>query len=196
MVPNSERRHIIRASPRSARHAPTLLPQGRGRAAIPWAIIKRLTRTGVTLFQLDDGVDTGPIIDQIEIPMAPTVTASILYRQVESAHVELMAQAFPLLADNKEIGKAQDNSIATEWAQRRPEDGEIDLGGSVEDAECLVRALTHPYPGAFTTIDGVKRKIWSAHIASASEIAKGDETILHLANGALMCTDWEECPHQ
>ena len=47
---------------------PTLLPEGRGRAPIPWAILKGLPRTGVSLFKLDQGVDTGPILDQAVVP--------------------------------------------------------------------------------------------------------------------------------
>ena len=60
---------------------PTLLPLGRGRAAVPWAILKGLDRTGVTLFKLDEGVDTGDIIGQEVIELREGITATELYRQ-------------------------------------------------------------------------------------------------------------------
>ncbi|MDN7124520.1 methionyl-tRNA formyltransferase [Pseudidiomarina sp. 1APP75-32.1] len=143
---------------------PTLLPIGRGRAAIPWAILKGLNKTGVTLFKLDTGVDTGPIVDQIEIPISSTTDAQDLYQLVEAAHVELMRKTVPaLLADELEL-REQDHSLATEWLGRRPEDGEINLDGSVYDAERLVRAVTRPYPGAYAVLDGVKYVIWRAEI--------------------------------
>ena len=62
---------------------PTLLPVGRGRASIPWAIIKNLDKTGVTLFKLDEGVDTGPIIEQIEILLNNKINATQLYSLVD-----------------------------------------------------------------------------------------------------------------
>ena len=68
---------------------PTLLPVGRGRAAVPWAILKGLDRTGVTLFKLDEGVDTGDIIGQEMIALSETVTATELYERVNQAHISL-----------------------------------------------------------------------------------------------------------
>ena len=128
---------------------PTLLPMGRGRASIPWAIIKNLDKTGVTLFKLDEGVDTGPIIDQVEIILTEEMTATELYQKVNDAHIELMKRNIKNLGEGKEILKIQDESKATIWEGRKPEDGEIDLKGSVYEAERLVRALNDPYPGAF-----------------------------------------------
>ena len=61
---------------------PTLLPIGRGRAAIPWAIIKGLNKTGVTFFKMDEGVDTGNILGQIEIDIDKKETSGTLYEKV------------------------------------------------------------------------------------------------------------------
>ena len=61
---------------------PTLLPKGRGRAAIPWAIIKGLDSTGLTFFNMDKGVDTGDILEQVEIPITKDETSSTLYKKV------------------------------------------------------------------------------------------------------------------
>jgi methionyl-tRNA formyltransferase len=128
---------------------PTLLPEGRGRASIPWAILKGLRETGVTLFQLDEGVDTGPIVAREVLPLAPDETATRLYERVTEAHVRLIGRVWPDLAADRLTATAQDESRATRWPGRRPADGEIRPGMTVAEAERLVRATTHPYPGAF-----------------------------------------------
>ena len=167
---------------------PTLLPQGRGRAAIPWAILKRLRKTGVTLFKLDAGVDTGAIVEQIEIPLSDRTTATELYQQVDDAHTELIRKVVPNILNNTLSLTEQDESQATEWTGRKPEDGEIDLNGSVNDAECLVRAVTHPYPGAFVQWDDNKKLIiWRARVVPK----KSDNTCLTFPDGILECLEYE-----
>jgi methionyl-tRNA formyltransferase len=121
---------------------PTLLPEGRGRAAIPWAILKGLTKTGITLFKLDEGVDTGPVLAQIEIPLDDQTTATNLYERVSAAHGDLMREVLPKLRSGKVQLHFQDESKATVWPGRCPEDGEILTAGSVRDAARLVRAVT------------------------------------------------------
>lgn len=169
---------------------PTLLPQGRGRAAVPWAILKRLERTGVTLFQLDAGVDTGPIIAQREIPMTPAITATELYEHVNVAHADLIREAIPRLATGDLQPREQDHSAATEWPGRTPEDGEIDLDGSVLAAECLVRAATRPYPGAFFLRDGRQVVVWRAHVQTDPTIVPGNP-VLTFADGTLILDEFE-----
>jgi methionyl-tRNA formyltransferase len=142
---------------------PTLLPEGRGRAAIPWAILKGLTKTGITLFKLDEGVDTGPVLAQIEIPLDDQTTATNLYERVSAAHGDLMREVLPKLRSGKVQLHFQDESKATVWPGRCPEDGEILTAGSVRDAARLVRAVTRPYPGAYYfDTSGNKVIVWSA----------------------------------
>ncbi|CAB0151224.1 Bifunctional polymyxin resistance protein ArnA [Pseudidiomarina piscicola] len=149
---------------------PTLLPQGRGRAAIPWAILKGLDKTGVTLFKLDTGVDTGPIVDQVVIPLSSSTNAQELYQSVNKAHIALMRKVVPVLMADKLNLQEQDRSLATEWPGRRPEDGQIDLNGSVYDAEKLVRAVTRPYPGAFYLNEGKKIVVWKAQTTESPSV--------------------------
>ena len=144
---------------------PSLLPEGRGRAAVPWAILKGLDKTGVTLFKLDEGVDTGEILHQIEIPVSDNTTATQLYKKVDEVHVVLMKKAVPDLLANRVSLRVQDNSLATYWEGRKPEDGEIDMAGSVHEAERLVRAVTRPYPGAYVYEGEKKRIVWSARVS-------------------------------
>lgn len=141
---------------------PTLLPEGRGRAAIPWAIIKGLDKTGVTFFKMDEGVDTGLILGQEIIPLAKDENATILYKKVNIAHETLIRRIYFELNENKLSGIVQDESKATEWPGRKPEDGQLFSTMTLQEAECLIRATTHPYPGAFMMMEHKKLIIWEA----------------------------------
>lgn len=169
---------------------PTLLPEGRGRAPVSWAIIKGLQKTGVSLFKLDTGVDTGLIGAQIEIPLVPTEDATSLYKKVNHTQSQLMRKAIHLLENNEMVFQVQDESKATYWPGRKPEDGRLNLSGSVFDAERLVRAVTRPYPGAFIHKDGIKIIIWKAVVVDGSF----EGQILTFPDGVLGLIDFDEYP--
>src|SRR5256885_5914537 len=81
---------------------PTLLPRHRGRAAIPWAILSGLAKTGVTLFEIVDGTaDSGPVVGQVEVPIATDETATTLFDKVTQAHVELIGRHVPELVERR-----------------------------------------------------------------------------------------------
>lgn len=142
---------------------PTLLPEGRGRAAIPWAIIKGLSKTGVTFFKMDMGVDTGDILAQEEIIIDERESATTLYKKVDEAHVSLFLHTLPKLISGNFTLQQQDEFKATYWEGRTPADGEIKAGMSADEVDRLIRATTHPYPGAFyINEDGEKVVVWSA----------------------------------
>lgn len=132
---------------------PTLLPVGRGRASIPWAIIKGLDETGVTMFKLDEGMDTGPVLGQVVVPVDADETSTTLYEKVTNAHRTLIQQTYPGIADGTVQMFVQDESKATVWPGRKPSDGRIDpMNMSADEVDRHVRALTHPYPGAFVDL--------------------------------------------
>lgn len=143
---------------------PTLLPKGRGRAAIPWAILYGLKETGVTMFRLDEGVDTGDIIAQGIIPMRDGITATELYHLVDEMHVELMRRHWNEIVSGHVTCTPQDPSQATVWSGRKPEDGELFPTMTMQQAERMVRAVTHPYPGAFLRHGEQVLRIWSAKV--------------------------------
>lgn len=168
---------------------PSLLPIGRGRASIPWAILKDLKETGVTLFKLDSGVDTGSIAAQVAIEINQSTNATSLYDQVNKAHVDLIKMAMPKLAKDGLELVSQDNASATYWPGRKPEDGMIDLSGSVWDAERLVRAVTKPYPGAFFIRDGKKYIVWGAWVQK--DRPSNDCLYLEFVDGYLVANEFE-----
>lgn len=165
---------------------PTLLPEGRGRAAIPWAILKGLKKTGVTMFRLDSGVDTGDIIGQEEIELDERITAGELYEKVNRAHIELIRKYWESIVNNTIRLWKQDNAAATEWPGRKPEDGEIKPEMTIKEADRMVRAVTHPYPGAFYDCGEEKVIIWKAEVSR--NFAKGS---IKLADGYLLPLEYE-----
>lgn len=163
---------------------PTLLPIGRGRAAIPWAIIKGLNQTGVTIFKLDEGVDTGEIIGQGIIEMDQNTIATDLYKKVDEMHIELISKYWnDIVLDDVTLTK-QDDSRATEWPGRKPEDGELLDTMTMDEADKLVRAVTHPYPGAFYKDRDKTIRIWSAKV----DAEKGK---IKLSDGYLTPVEYE-----
>jgi len=137
-----------------------LLPKYRGFAPLPWPIINREAKTGVTMFYAADAVDSGDIIDQHEIPLGPEVDVAMLEEAVADNVAAMLVENLPLLAEGTAPRTPQDQSKATYCIWRDPDDGEIDWSRSCEEIDALVRALTYPYPGAFTTLDGRKLVVW------------------------------------
>lgn len=167
---------------------PTLLPVGRGRASVPWAIIKGLAETGVSMFQLDEGVDTGPLLGQVRIPITPNETSTTLYAKVADAHRTLIREVHPLLARGQITPQPQDDSLATEWPGRTPADGELHPERmAVADIDRMVRALTHPYPGAFVCRGDETARVWAGTATQPAEAALA----IQAADGTYWATEYE-----
>lgn len=179
---------------------PTLLPQGRGRAAIPWAILKGLDKTGVTLFKLDEGVDTGPILAQEVISISPNETATRLYERVAQAHRTLISRIWRDLIADTIVLHPQDESQATEWPERKPEDGIILSVMDCVYVDRLVRAVTRPYPGAFIDDGCTRYIIWSGCAHPGRYVFKDfivdAEGYLwfNIADGCFQALDWQVRP--
>ena len=140
---------------------PTALPTGRGRAPIPWTLLKGMTATAVTLFHLADDADTGDIIARVPIAVSRRDDAASLYEKIAEAHATVLLQYLPAVLEGRAPREKQGSGGET-WPRRRPEDGLIDWtldSGRVYD---WIRGLTHPYPGAFTNHEGRRLTIWSA----------------------------------
>lgn len=174
---------------------PTLLPQGRGRAAIPWAILRELPNTGVTLFKLDDGVDTGPILAHRMVTIEERETATTLYAKVERAHVQLLQENWSAIVHDRVTLRVQDEQLATVWPGRKPEEGRLNADMSVAEADRLIRAVTHPYPGAFIDERDLRIRIWAAgrpceDLMGAAHAAAAGVRRFQFRNGWLDATQW------
>jgi len=151
---------------------PTLLPRHRGRAPIPWAILSGLARTGVTLFEIVDATaDSGAIVGQAVVDIAPDETATTLFDRIAEAHVELIRECVPMLLARTAPRQPQEPSRASSWPKRSPTDGIIDWETRAFHLYDWVRAQTRPYPGAFTYLGDEKVVVWSARPVELAEVA-------------------------
>jgi methionyl-tRNA formyltransferase len=167
---------------------PTLLPQGRGRAPIPWAIILGLRETGVTWFYADPGVDTGDILAQQRVPILDSDTASTLGARTDDVAGQLLCKSLALLAAGKAQRIKQGATAVTTWPRRRPEDGIIDWSRDAGALYNWIRALTHPYPGAFAFQHDRKLFVWSAERATLPLAGAPGEVLAVDDHGAIVAT--------
>lgn len=139
-----------------------LLPKYRGFAPVNWAIINGEKETGVTLFHLSDGIDDGDIISQKAVPIYDDSDVNdvielclVQFRQMLLEEIENFKKGII-----KRI--PQNHQEATYTCSRTPEDGYIDWNKSTWEIYNLIRAITYPFPGAFSYLNGKKFIIWKA----------------------------------
>ncbi|WP_116248606.1 methionyl-tRNA formyltransferase [Nocardiopsis sp. FIRDI 009] len=132
---------------------PSPLPVGRGRAPIPWTILRDMRASAVTLFHLNHEADSGDIVDQLWFDVAPDVTATGLYERVAHLQAELLVRHLDGLLDGTAPRRPQTGHVSV-WPRRRPCDGLLDFTASGADVDRMVRALADPYPGAFARFGG------------------------------------------
>ena len=138
----------------------SLLPKYRGRAPVNWAILRGETETGATLHAMTARPDAGEIVDQEPVPIGPDDTALDVQGRVTAAAVKILVRRVDALKAGSAPRRPQDEAAATTFPRRRPEDGRIDWTVSAQEVHNLVRAVTHPFPGAFTDILGGQTYIW------------------------------------
>jgi methionyl-tRNA formyltransferase len=176
----------------------SLLPNYRGRAPINWAILKGETRTGVTLHHMVKQADAGDIVDQEAFPIDPGDTALDVFRKATAAARAVIERQIENIKAGTAPRAVQNGSEATSFGGRRPEDGRIDWAADARSIYNLVRAVTHPYPGAFTTVGDRKLFIWWAQQAEGD--GKPGEVLslepLRVATGAgsleIVNGEWED----
>jgi methionyl-tRNA formyltransferase len=143
---------------------PTPLPKHRGRAAIPWQIILGVQNSKVSLFKLDQGMDSGDIICQYPYQIDETDYAMDVYNKVcDAMHNSLIKSIPDIYGGTVEFIK-QDHKEATYLLARKPEDGLIDWKLPGKKIETLIRATSRPYPGAFSFYKGNKVIFWRARV--------------------------------
>lgn len=138
------------------------LPKGRGRSPMNWAIIEGHDIFHLSLLTLTPGADGGKILDTLTFDILPADTIRTLYYKNALVASLLLEKNIPLLLSGREYGEIQDETNATYYPKRTPEDGRINWNMSAVEIERLVRATTKPYPGAFTGNGKKKILIWGA----------------------------------
>ncbi|MFN2571124.1 MAG: methionyl-tRNA formyltransferase [Gemmatimonadales bacterium] len=140
----------------------SFLPHNRGSAPINWTILRGERASGNTLMWLTEGVDEGDIIAQRAFPVTPYDTCATLYAQVAASNREMLVEILPQLMAGDRPGRPQQRGDEPVLRRRRPADGRINWDSSAAQVYDFVRALTRPYPGAFSTLDGRQWWIWEA----------------------------------
>lgn len=166
----------------------SLLPKYRGKAPINWAVIRGEKSTGVTLHVMTAAADAGDIIAQKAFPIAETDMAKTVHLKAAENARMLLDEILPRLLDGTAPRIKQDDSKATYFHGRTPDDGRIDWSLTADEIRNLIRGVTHPYPGAFTFLSAKKYYLWSAaSVKQAPNALPG--TILSLSPLVIACGD-------
>jgi methionyl-tRNA formyltransferase len=138
------------------------LPGYRGRVPVNWVVINGETGTGATLHYMVAKPDAGDIVDREKVPIAFTDTAYDVFNKLTDAAVTVIRRAWPQLLAGTAPRIPMDLKAGNYCRGRKPEDGRIDWSRPAVQIYNLIRGVTHPYPGAFTYLNGKKVIIWQA----------------------------------
>ena len=151
----------------------SLLPRWRGAAPIQRAILAGDRDTGVTVMQMDAGLDTGDILDTRSCPIHPRDTAQTLHDRLAILGRELLPRTLRKLSEGDLPGTPQDPSLATYASRLSKTEALIDWSKSALELERKVRAF-NPWPVAFSEVDNERLRIWEAStVTSSSSAAPG-----------------------
>jgi methionyl-tRNA formyltransferase len=162
----------------------SLLPRLRGAAPVQWAIINGDLVTGVTIMQMDEGLDTGPIFVQAQQEIDAKDTTGSLLSTLTKVGAKTLINALGRLERDELEPSPQNEEHATYAPKISSNDARIDWALSAEQIERRVRAL-NPHPGAWTEVGGKRLKIWASEITEGHQSKTVAGTITH-AGGQLM----------
>ncbi|HHD56477.1 MAG TPA: methionyl-tRNA formyltransferase [Desulfobulbaceae bacterium] len=174
----------------------SLLPKYRGAAPIQWALINGDKETGVTIMQMDVGMDTGNILLPAKLPITDTDTAGTLFEKLARLGGKTLLEALALLKEGKLKGIKQDDTLATEAPMLTKEQGHIDWNRPARELHCLIRGLD-PWPSAYGFLGTKRFRFFSPEVVAydgretPSTICKADKQGLLIATGqdALLIRD-------
>ncbi|AZP42812.1 MULTISPECIES: bifunctional UDP-4-amino-4-deoxy-L-arabinose formyltransferase/UDP-glucuronic acid oxidase ArnA [Rahnella] len=169
----------------------SLLPRYRGRAPVNWALLNGETETGVTLHKMVKRPDAGDIVGQRKVAITGDDTALKLHAKVREAAKALLTDLLPEMKAGNITLTAQDESQASYFGRRTAADGEIHWHKSATEINNLIRAVTEPYPGAFSYLGQRKLTIWRArplatqHDKQPGTVLSSDPLTIACGEGAL-----------
>jgi methionyl-tRNA formyltransferase len=165
----------------------SLLPRHRGAAPIQWALIRGDEQAGVSIMQMDVGMDTGDVLLPAAIPVAKDETAGTLFVKLADLGGTTLMQALDLLRQNKLIPTSQDHSLATPAPPLNKEDGCLDWNKPAGELHCLIRGLD-PWPAAYSFIDGQRFRLFSPEVIHKKCSQPAGTLILADSQGLLIAT--------
>jgi len=163
---------------------PSILPRHRGASAINWALIQGDTRTGLTIFWADKGIDTGPILLQKEIEIGPDeTTGSVYFNKLFPMGIDAVVEAVELVKKGKAPRIPQDESRATYEPPCDDRVASVNFEKSIQDIYNLIRGC-NPQPGAYTAYQGKRVRFYEARM-SPSAIHKQPGEIVSIEEGSV-----------
>lgn len=164
----------------------SLLPAYRGRCPVNWVLVHGEKETGVSLHYMTPRPDDGDLVGQRRVPISDEDTAYTLHGKSTQAAVALLDEVLPLVHAGKAPRVPQDHTKASYFGGRRPADGEIKWDQEASAVRNLVRAVTRPYPGAFSHLGDRKCLFWSVTVVPG-RTDKPAGTILGTAPLVIAC---------
>ncbi len=161
----------------------SLLPKYRGAAPIQWAVINGDAVTGVTIMQMDVGMDTGDMIAKREVVIGEEETGGGLFDKLAEVGAKLCVDTMVDIENGTAIRTPQNHEEATHVSMINKELGNIDWNKSATEIERLIRGL-NPWPSAFTKLDGKTFKIWKAKVVS-TDSSKEPGSIVRVDKGVM-----------
>ncbi len=169
----------------------SLLPAHRGAAPIQWAVINGDTKTGVTVMQMDEGMDTGDILLTSAIIPADDETAGSLFPKLAELGGQALLAALALLKKGQLQATPQDESLATLAPMLNKEDGRIDWHKSAREIHCLIRGLD-PWPSAYCFLEGKRIRLFAPEVLHQdSDVEPG--TLLKADKRGLLFSTGRNC---
>ncbi|WP_350316034.1 methionyl-tRNA formyltransferase [Pectobacterium aroidearum] len=145
----------------------SLLPLWRGAAPIQRALWAGDSETGVTIMQMDVGLDTGAMLHKISCPILPQDTSATLYDKLAELGPRGLLETLELLADGSAVAEAQNDALATYAEKLNKEEARLNWQLSAEQLERCIRAF-NPWPVSYFTVDEQSVKVWKAEVITTA----------------------------
>ncbi|OBG74080.1 methionyl-tRNA formyltransferase [Mycobacterium sp. E2462] len=165
----------------------SLLPRFTGFSPVLWALISGESEFGLTVHRMDDGLDTGDILVQRSVPIGPTDTGTDLVLRGMDLIPDVLTEALAALASGTARWRPQNKAERTFFHKRSERDSLLDWGWSAEDLARFVRALSDPYPRAFTFYRGERIEVLEAHVSDAGYGGTAGRVIVQEEGGVVVC---------
>jgi len=169
------------------------LPRYRGRAPLNWAIIHGEDHTGVSLHVMVKEADAGDVVDQEKVSIGPDERVTTVLPRVREAAVRVLSRQLDALLAGRAPRTPQNHTLATYFGKRTPEDGRIDWNKAAREVFNLIRAVTKPFPGAFSDVtrngQTTRLIVWWGRILTGSDATKPPGTVINLHPLTLSCAN-------
>ncbi|AMO46740.1 UDP-4-amino-4-deoxy-L-arabinose formyltransferase / UDP-glucuronic acid dehydrogenase (UDP-4-keto-hexauronic acid decarboxylating) [Kosakonia oryzendophytica] len=166
----------------------SLLPAYRGRAPLNWVLVNGETETGVTLHRMVARADAGAIVAQQKVAIADSDDAMSLHRKLSEAAQTLLRSTLPTIKAQTFTETAQDDSKASYYGRRTPEDGRLDWELPAQTLHNLVRAVSDPWPGAYSFAGTHKFIVWKSRVRNDIAAARAG-TVLSVSPLVVACAE-------